>query len=64
MRGALSLPLISDRDSYDEWYNKGRIDSVAAARAKVREILASHQAPPLADPMRREMGKLVAAYSK
>ena len=64
MRKALSLPLISDRDSYDEWYKKGRIDSVSAARAKVKEILASHQAPPLDDHVRKEMSKLVAAYSK
>ena len=64
MRKAISLPLMSDRDSYDEWYNKGRIDSVSAARSKVKEILASHQAPPLEEQMHKEMGKLVAAYSK
>ena len=64
MRKALSLPLISDRDSYDEWHNKGRIDSVSAARAKVKEILSNHQAPPLADQMCKEIGRLVAAYSK
>jgi len=64
MRKALSLPLISDRDSYDGWADKGRIDSVSAARAKVKEILASHQAPPLPDNVHKEMNKLVAAYSK
>jgi len=64
MRKALSIPLISDRDSYDGWASKGRLDSVSAARAKVREILASHQAPPLPDDVRKEMNKLVAAHSK
>jgi len=63
MRKALSLPLISDRDSYDGWVQKGRIDSVSAARAKVKEILASHQPAPLPAEVRREMGKVVAAYS-
>lgn len=63
MRKALSLPLISDRDSYDGWVQKGRIDSVSAARTKVKEILGSHQPAPLSTEVRREMGKVVAAYS-
>lgn len=64
MRKALSLPLISDRDSYDEWYQKGQIDSVTAARAKVKEILASHQPAPLPDDVRKSMRELVALYSR
>lgn len=63
MRKSLSLPLISDRDSYDEWQKKGEVDSVAAARAKVKEILTGHHAPPLSDEVRKEMRKLVVAYS-
>ena len=63
MRMALSVPFISDRDSYDEWVKKDKIDTVTAARAKVKEILASHQPPPLSDEVRREMSALVAAYS-
>jgi trimethylamine--corrinoid protein Co-methyltransferase len=63
MRKALSLPLISDRDGYDTWSKKGRIDSVAAARAKVKEILASHQPTPLSDEIRKAMNEVVAAYS-
>ncbi|MFZ5821063.1 MAG: trimethylamine methyltransferase family protein [Chloroflexota bacterium] len=64
MRKALSLPLLSDRDSYDEWYKKGQVGSVAAARAKVKEILASHQPALLPDDVRKSMRELAAAYSK
>jgi trimethylamine--corrinoid protein Co-methyltransferase len=63
MRKAISLPLISDRDSYDDWHMKGQIDSVTAARAKVKEILATHEPAPLSDDIRKSMSEVVAAYS-
>jgi trimethylamine--corrinoid protein Co-methyltransferase len=64
MRKELSLPLISDRDSYDGWYHGGRLDRVAVARQKVREILASHQPAPLPDAVRQTVSEVVAAYSR
>ena len=64
MRKALSLPLISDRDNFDEWYRKGQIDSVSAARAKVKQILANHRPAPLPDDVQKTISELVAAYSK
>jgi trimethylamine--corrinoid protein Co-methyltransferase len=64
MRKALSLPLMSDRDSYDEWTKKGKIDSVSAARTKVKEILANHKPAPIEEKMLSEMSKLVTDYSK
>jgi len=63
MREAISLPLISDRDSYASWHEKGRIDAVSAARAKVKEILAGHRPPPISDDVRQAMKDRVAAYS-
>jgi trimethylamine--corrinoid protein Co-methyltransferase len=63
MRQALSLPLLSDRDSYDEWFQKGQLDRVAVAREKVREILSNHQPPPLPASVRQAMAEIVAAYS-
>ena len=63
MREALSLPFISDRESYDGWYAKGQVDSVTAARARVKEILGSHQPPALPEDVREGMRELVAAYS-
>mgnify|MGYP001059473218 CR=1 FL=1 len=64
MRQALALPRIADRDSYDEWHHKGQLDRVTVARQKVREILASHQAPALPDATRRAMAEVVEAYSR
>jgi trimethylamine---corrinoid protein Co-methyltransferase len=64
MRRALSRPLISDRDSYDEWYDKGQHSSVQVARQKVREILANHKPPALPEATQQEMGDIIAAYSR
>ncbi len=63
MRQALSLPLLSDRDSYDEWSGKGKRNRVEMARDKVKEILASHQPPPLPDSVQQAMNEIVTAYS-
>ena len=63
MRNALSLPGLSDRDSYDEWRAKGAKDRVQVARERVREILATHRPPPLAEEVRREMDEIIASYS-
>jgi trimethylamine--corrinoid protein Co-methyltransferase len=64
MRQAISLPGIADRDSYDEWASKGKSDRVTAARQKVREILTSHEAPPLPATTREAMAEVVQAYSR
>jgi len=64
MRRALSLPLISDRDTYEEWFNKGGLSRVEVARQKVREILATHQPLPIPEPTLAVMDEIVAAYSR
>jgi trimethylamine--corrinoid protein Co-methyltransferase len=64
MRQALSLPLISDRDSYEEWHQKGCVDRVVVAREKVRHILADHRPSPLTDGVKKAMQEVVAAYSR
>ena len=63
MREALSLPLLSDRDSFEEWYNKGKPSRVDVARQKVRRILEEHQPLPLPDGVKQEVEEIVAAYS-
>jgi trimethylamine--corrinoid protein Co-methyltransferase len=63
MREALSLPTLSDRDSYDEWLGKGGRNRVQVARERVREILAVHRPSPLAEGVRREMDEIIEAYS-
>ncbi|NLF13521.1 MAG: hypothetical protein GX597_17195 [Anaerolineaceae bacterium] len=64
MRRALSLPLISDRDSYDEWFDKGQHNRIEVARQKVREILANHKPPALHEATQLELRDIVAAYSR
>lgn len=63
MRTALSLPLMSDRENYDEWFKKGHIDSVSAARAKVEEILKRHKPAPLPEDVQKAMKEVVTLYS-
>jgi trimethylamine--corrinoid protein Co-methyltransferase len=64
MRKALSVPSLSDRDSYEEWHKKGARDPVQAACERVREILATHHPPPLAEDVRREMDEIIETYSR
>jgi trimethylamine--corrinoid protein Co-methyltransferase len=64
MRTALSRPALSDRDSYDEWHQKGKRDRVQVAREQVRKILATHAPPPLSEAVKEQMDGIVAAYSK
>jgi trimethylamine--corrinoid protein Co-methyltransferase len=63
MREALSLPSISDRDSYDIWFQDGQHSRAAKAREQVQEILATHQPPPLSESVREAMKEIVEAYS-
>jgi trimethylamine--corrinoid protein Co-methyltransferase len=64
MRQALSLPKLSDRESYDEWLAKGGRNRVKVAREGVREILATHKPAPLPDDVRQEMDEIIEAYSR
>ena len=64
MRKALSLPRISDRDSYDEWADKGQRSRVEVAREQVRQILAGHEPPPLPGGAREAMDEVLDAYGR
>ena len=61
MRGALSLPALSDRDSYEDWYHKGQRSRVDIAREKVEEILRTHRPPQLSKDVIQGMDEVVAA---
>jgi trimethylamine--corrinoid protein Co-methyltransferase len=63
MREALSLPLVSERDSYNEWQQKGQPGRVDVAREQVKDILAHHQPPALPEGVRETLSEIVAAYS-
>ncbi len=64
MRKSLSLPVLSDRDSYETWYQKGKPNRVEIARQKVKEILAQHRPLPLSDGVKKEMQEVVAAAER
>jgi trimethylamine--corrinoid protein Co-methyltransferase len=63
MRAALSVPSLTDRESYDEWHARGARDRVEVARERVREILASHQPPPLPAGVGEQLREIVEAYT-
>jgi trimethylamine--corrinoid protein Co-methyltransferase len=63
MRKALSLPVLSDRDNYEAWYQKGQLSRVDVARQKVREILRDHRPLLIPENVRKEMDEVVATYS-
>jgi trimethylamine--corrinoid protein Co-methyltransferase len=63
MREALWLSMISDRDSYEDWYQKGQLSRVDIARKRVKEILDTHQPTPLSRDARRDMDEVVAAHT-
>ncbi len=59
----LSVPQLSDRDSYEKWFNKGKHNRVELAREKVREILAKHKPEPLPESIKKEMDDVIKAFS-
>ena len=63
MREALSLTTLSDRDSFEDWYQKGEPSRVEVARERVREILATHEPAPLSENVLQDMNEVVAAYT-
>lgn len=54
---------LMDRDSWDAWEERGRPDPSDAARAKAVDLLANHQAEPLADDVSAEIDAIIARYT-
>lgn len=63
MREALWLPKLSDRDSYEDWYQKGQLNRVDVARMSVEEILETHRPAPLSESVLQDMGEVMAEYT-
>jgi len=63
MREALSLSTLSDRDSFEDWYEKGELSRIDVARAKVQEILDTHEPAPLSEDVVKDMEEVVASYA-
>ena len=41
------MPKAADRKTYPEWLKRGKKDTLALAKERVKEILATHQPKPL-----------------
>jgi trimethylamine--corrinoid protein Co-methyltransferase len=58
------LPRLSDRLSFESWAQQGSRDVAARARDLAKEIIATHEVPPLPDEQDRELTSIVQAAEK
>jgi trimethylamine--corrinoid protein Co-methyltransferase len=58
------LPTLSYRKSYEEWLKEGSKDVAARAKERAKEILRTHQVPPLPEEVDREIAKILEAAEK
>ena len=62
MRTDYYQPKISNRLFREEWERRGSKDLNAMAKERVLKLMDAHEPAPLDEPVRRELGKLVASY--
>ncbi len=55
------VPRLSDRLSYESWVQQGAQDVVARARDLAKEIIATHEVPPLPAEQNRELDRILRA---
>jgi trimethylamine--corrinoid protein Co-methyltransferase len=60
-RGERYLPLVSLRESYEQWLDNGSKDILLQADEKARSILMSHQVTPLSPDVDKEIDALLKA---
>jgi len=60
LRDSQWRPALLNRASHDRWLESGGLDLTEKARRKARELLATHQVPPLADDMVGRLDAIVA----
>jgi trimethylamine--corrinoid protein Co-methyltransferase len=58
------VPRLSDRSSYESWVQQGSQDVVARARELAKEIIATHEVPPLPDEQDKELDRILRAAEK
>ena len=58
------LPDLSYRLSYEEWVRDGSKDVAARARDKAKDILNTHEVPPLPEDVDSEISRLLSAAEK
>jgi trimethylamine--corrinoid protein Co-methyltransferase len=60
LRDSQWRPALLNRASHDRWLESGGLDLTEKARRKARELLATHQVPPLADDLADRLDAVVA----
>ena len=60
----LWMPRFFDRRSWEEWEAAGKPGPRQAVREKVRQLLSTHEPPPLEEGMDKEIQKIIDAYEK
>lgn len=63
-KGERYLPLVSSREVYGVWAEKGGQDVLARAGEKARELLAKHRPAPLPPEVDRELDRLLRAAAR
>jgi trimethylamine--corrinoid protein Co-methyltransferase len=58
------LTTLNYRLSYEEWVQEGSKDVAARARERAKEILRTHEVPPLPEDVDRELSRILEAAAK
>ena len=56
--------IVSNRAIYEKWRLRGQPDVVANAREHAREIIASHQVPPLPEATIKRLDDIIHAFER
>ena len=58
------LPVLMDRDPYEAWVMAGRKTALDKAHKDVQDRLGKYALPPLPDPTRKELDKIMTGYAR
>jgi trimethylamine:corrinoid methyltransferase-like protein len=56
--------MLNYRLSYEEWVQEGSKDVAARAREQAKEILRTHEVPPLPEDVDREISRILGAAAR
>ena len=57
---AFYSPFLSDWSNYENWFDRGAVETVERANRVMKQILAEYEPPPLDEGVRDELGDFVA----
>lgn len=63
-RKEMFMPKVSDRYPYRSWVKKGEKDTIARAKEIVKEIIKTHQVPPLPEDVNKELDNILKAAER